>query len=69
MAKIDKFEHMEDWCFWVGCKIEKHSLKPFKCGAKQVTVAEFGKNPYSGKDAFRIEEDDTWVDCYQCKKI
>lgn len=67
--KIDKFADANNWNKWVGKKIEKHSNKPFKSGLKIGIPKQYGENPYTGKPAFLMLDDETWVDCFQCKLI
>lgn len=64
--KVNKFEHMNDWGKWVGESIVKHSNKPFKSGLKIGTPMELTLNPYSTKQAFKMD-DGSVVDCYQCQ--
>lgn len=67
MRKVpNKFDDQEEWPKWVGKKIYKHSGKPFANKEKIVRVKALTSNPFSGKQAFRIDGDSI-VDCYQCK--
>lgn len=69
MKNINKFADTNKWNEWIGLKIQKHSLKPFKSGLKIGVPKAYGLNPHSGKPAFQMTDDDSWVDCYQCKLV
>lgn len=56
-----------DYYFWIGKEIVKHSDKPFKSGFKTGIPKDVGVNPNSNKMAFIMSDDDTYVDCKQCK--
>ena len=68
MEKIDKFENKDSWSNWVNKQITKHSNKPFKGGSWTATVVELTTNPYSGKEAFKLDNDSV-VDCHQTKLV
>lgn len=55
------------WNKLIGSVVSKRSGKPFKSGSKTATVVGVETNPDSGKTAFRLKEDNTLVDCYQCR--
>lgn len=57
--KVDKFSCKSDWPEWVGKEITKHSGKPFKSDAKIGIPISLEINEHSGKQAFRMQEDDT----------
>ena len=63
--RVDKLKDKDNWKYWVGNEIVKHSGKPFKSGLKIGIPNGMGINPNSGKQAFIM--DDCYVDCYQCK--
>lgn len=44
----------------------KFSPKPFKSTFQVNTVKDVVISPYSGKEAFTFEEDDSIVDCTKC---
>lgn len=67
--KLDKFSCESEWQNWIGQKIEKHSGKPFKSSKKIGIPIAIETNPNSGKLAFRMKDDETLVDCYQCKLV
>lgn len=48
----------------IGDRVVKKSGKPFKWGLKVGTVLEFCTNPYTGKSAVKIKEDNSIVDFY-----
>lgn len=66
--KVDKFEHMKDWVNWINHEIIKHSGKPFKSGEKIGIPKELTINPYSNKQAFKMD-DGSIVDCHQCNRL
>lgn len=66
MTKINKWKREHEWPDWVGDTVEKHSGKPFKGGEKIGIITDMGINPWTGRKAFKID-DDSYVDCYQCK--
>ncbi len=63
--KVDKFANREEWLNMVGSNVVKHSGKTFKGGSTIGLVQSFGRNPYTDKEAFLI--DDVWVDCHQVR--
>ncbi len=51
---------------FVGCRVQKHSGKPFKSTFITATVAGAVYSPYPGRSdrvAFVFEEDDSIVEC------
>ena len=65
---IDKYAKQDEWSSWVGKMLTKHSPKPFKSGKKEGIAIEYTINPYSGKPAFKMD-DDSIVDCHQVKLV
>jgi hypothetical protein len=59
---------INNWNEWVNLKVTKHSDKPFKSGKKIGIITELTVNPFSGKQAFKMD-DDSIVDCYQVKLL
>ena len=55
------------WLSWVGKTICKKSGKPFKSGKINGVIKELTINPYSNKKGFLMEDDNSIVDCHQCK--
>lgn len=53
---------------WIGQRIMKKTLKPFKYGGKIGTVKDVvTQHPYKGNViAFQIAEDDTFVEAWRC---
>lgn len=51
---------------WLNSEIEKKSGKPFKSGLKIGTPLQMTVNSYTFKVAF-LMDDDSVVDCTQCK--
>ena len=64
--KYNKTITPEDHLTWIGKVICKHSGKRFTTDEKIAVPTGIETNPFSGKQAFVIE-DGTLVDCYQCK--
>lgn len=64
--KIDKFKYKDDWKYWIGLNIIKHSGKPFKSGSKIEPIKHFTENSKSGKEAFELV-DGSVIDCHQVK--
>lgn len=67
--KIDKFATQNEWTEWIGKEIIKHSKKPFKSGKQKGIPIGTEINPNTGKLAFRMTDDNTLVDCFQCKLV
>lgn len=51
---------------WKKANKDKFTPKPFKSGFQVNTVKSIVISPYTGKQAFTFEEDDSIVDCYIC---
>lgn len=64
--KVNKFESESEWPMWVGKSIVKHSMRPFKSGKQTEIPVGLGLNPYTNRAAF-VFEDESVIDCYQCK--
>jgi hypothetical protein len=60
---------MNNYNDWVGKQIVKRSKKPFKSTLKIGTVKSLDINPNTNKQAFSFLEDDSLVDCQQCKLL
>lgn len=51
-----------------GTKVVKISRRPFKSGEKIATVKELTVNPYTDREAYSFEEDDSVVEVRMCKE-
>lgn len=47
----------------IGKKVVKRSGRPFKSGKKVATVIAVTVNPFTDRDGFCFEEDDSIVEC------
>jgi len=65
-TKVFSNEGIPVWETWIKQLIVKKSGNPFKSGLKNGLVIEIVINGFSGKPAFRLD-DDSIVDCKQCK--
>jgi hypothetical protein len=61
----NSLDQSEDWINWVGKAITKYSNKPFKSGERIDTAIAIVVNPNSGKKAFIMSKDGTFVDCFR----
>lgn len=48
--------------------VRKVSGLPFKSGFKTATIKGYMENPYTGRDSYTFEEDDSCVEIFRCKE-
>ena len=63
--ETNSLAYADDWEFWLGKEIIKYSGNPFKSGKKIGIPVDIEINPHSQKLAFRMQEDNTLVDCFR----
>jgi len=55
---------------WIGRRVRKRSVRPFKSGQRSNTVKGIIEHPIlKGKPAFTFNEDDSFVGCDVCRLV
>lgn len=60
-------EEQDTWKSWVGKRVEKKTLKPFKSTFKIGTVKGTCTHPVTGHLCFTFEEDTSYVEAFRCR--